>query len=231
MNTYKTCTKCKEEKPISDFHHDKSKKDGLTSWCKVCIKTASQIRYQDPEVRQSIKLQIKKYRQDPEVRKGISLRMKDYYQNSQNKERIKIQQKEYRQTPEGRETSNLWQQKYNQTPEGKETRRLGQQKYLRTAKGKAADARKRHKRRALKGNSISDLTAEQWEEIKINQDYKCAICGEKKPLHRDHIIPVSKGGTFTKSNIQGLCANCNSRKSNKIWVTEEIDEESVLLTQ
>lgn len=32
----KTCTKCKLEKPLSEFHKDKSEKDGYTFRCKDC---------------------------------------------------------------------------------------------------------------------------------------------------------------------------------------------------
>lgn len=32
----KTCTKCKTTKPISEFHRQKSAKDGHNWWCKVC---------------------------------------------------------------------------------------------------------------------------------------------------------------------------------------------------
>lgn len=34
----KICTKCKEEKPLSEFYKDKSKKDGLKYYCKECDK-------------------------------------------------------------------------------------------------------------------------------------------------------------------------------------------------
>lgn len=34
----KTCSKCKETKPMSEFYKDRSKKDGLRSWCKSCFK-------------------------------------------------------------------------------------------------------------------------------------------------------------------------------------------------
>ena len=33
----KTCNKCKKEKPISEFRHDKYSKDGYTTRCKYCI--------------------------------------------------------------------------------------------------------------------------------------------------------------------------------------------------
>lgn len=32
----KICTKCNNEKPLSDFHNDKYTKDGKTAWCKKC---------------------------------------------------------------------------------------------------------------------------------------------------------------------------------------------------
>lgn len=34
----KTCTKCKETKPLSEFHNDKRNPDGYHSWCKDCIR-------------------------------------------------------------------------------------------------------------------------------------------------------------------------------------------------
>lgn len=34
----KTCTRCKETKPLSDFANNKAKKDGLQTNCRVCVK-------------------------------------------------------------------------------------------------------------------------------------------------------------------------------------------------
>lgn len=56
---------------------------------------------------------------------------------------------------------------------------------------------------------------EEWEKLKIQFNYKCAICGEEKPLTKDHIKPLSKGGSDYIYNIQPLCRNCNSKKNNK----------------
>ena len=30
------CTKCKEDKPTTEFHADKYRKSGVSSWCKTC---------------------------------------------------------------------------------------------------------------------------------------------------------------------------------------------------
>lgn len=37
MMTMKTCTKCNEEKALSEFHKNKCKKDGLQYTCKACV--------------------------------------------------------------------------------------------------------------------------------------------------------------------------------------------------
>lgn len=42
----KACSKCKVEKPKSDFNKNKSKKDGLSPQCKPCIKETMSVYYQ-----------------------------------------------------------------------------------------------------------------------------------------------------------------------------------------
>lgn len=39
------------------------------------------------------------------------------------------------------------------------------------------------------------------------------MLGDK--YHRDHIVPMAKGGTHWPSNRQLLCADCNTRKGTK----------------
>lgn len=68
---------------------------------------------------------------------------------------------------------------------------------------------KSHNRRALE---VGDLTPGQWQELCLLFNNKCLSCEESKPLTIDHIVPLSKGGRHTLSNVQPLCQSCNSRK-------------------
>ena len=71
-------------------------------------------------------------------------------------------------------------------------------------------------------------TEKQWLE-KLREYDHCAICNEKwenippRPDRRyknvwtkDHIIPLTKGGTDDINNIQPACYRCNSSKCDKI---------------
>lgn len=50
-----------------------------------------------------------------------------------------------------------------------------------------------------------------------NRDgHRCVRCGSRYNLEVDHIFPISKGGKSTVDNLQTLCHNCNTLKSNKI---------------
>ena len=57
----------------------------------------------------------------------------------------------------------------------------------------------------------------------------CAYCGEEKILHKDHFVPLSKGGEFTHNNVVPSCACCNVSKSNNDFF-EWYEQESQIYT-
>lgn len=54
-------------------------------------------------------------------------------------------------------------------------------------------------------------------------DYRCQFCGRpqlalrhRECLTRDHLIPLSRGGTNEWSNVVTACSACNTRKGNHL---------------
>lgn len=76
----------------------------------------------------------------------------------------------------------------------------------------------RKDRRLLKLFSCGSHTYLEWVELKKEYNYTCPCCGRQEPeilLTRDHIVPLSIGGSDKIENIQPLCQSCNSKKSTK----------------
>lgn len=54
--------------------------------------------------------------------------------------------------------------------------------------------------------------------IFARDSFACRYCGkqaDETPLHIDHIVPVSKGGTNDEQNLVTACADCNLGKADK----------------
>jgi predicted membrane channel-forming protein YqfA (hemolysin III family) len=58
-------------------------------------------------------------------------------------------------------------------------------------------------------------TETEWNALKRIQHGRCLSCGQRRPLTKDHIVPVYHGGSDDISNIQGLCQPCNSAKGTR----------------
>lgn len=80
-------------------------------------------------------------------------------------------------------------------------------------------------RRARELQAEGSHTHQEWIELLRRYRWRCLCCGrpcpskncrdKKKLLTRDHIVPLSRGGTNYIWNIQPLCYMCNCRKHDK----------------
>lgn len=62
------------------------------------------------------------------------------------------------------------------------------------------------------------VTAESVAALLAQQRQRCVACKTKlraDGYEMDHIVPASKGGASTLSNLQLLCPSCNRRKGNR----------------
>lgn len=69
-----------------------------------------------------------------------------------------------------------------------------------------------------KARTVGEFTADEWLARFQQYDGRCHWCGQKisGSPHADHLIPLSRGGTNTISNIVPSCATCNLSKNDKL---------------
>jgi len=98
----------------------------------------------------------------------------------------------------------------------------------RSRKARGARRRKRRMDRVE-----HDLSEEQWTALKAAWG-GCAYCGATdKPLQRDCVLAISRGGRYTLDNIAPACRSCNASKGSEevtTWMRRRrLDEGSFLL--
>ena len=98
----------------------------------------------------------------------------------------------------------------------------------RTRRARIARRRKRRMDRVE-----HDLSEEQWTALKTAW-CGCAYCGATdRPLQRDCVQPISRGGRYTLDNIAPACGPCNASKCNDEvtgWLRRKrLDERAFLL--
>lgn len=82
--------------------------------------------------------------------------------------------------------------------------------------------------KVIRRNRLQAQGAERFDPIAIfdRDNWRCQICGTSTPqrlrgTHKpnapelDHVIPLAKGGTHTRANVQCACRRCNATKSDK----------------
>lgn len=75
--------------------------------------------------------------------------------------------------------------------------------------------------RAKKAGATGGHTLEQWEALLASCRHLCLYCGTQRASTRDHIIPLSRGGSDWISNIAPACRKCNAKKHDKLpeeWI-------------
>ena len=187
----KTCTKCGEEKLITEFGNDSRKRDGLRSWCRSCTSIANaKQRAANPE---KAKASVAKWcAANPEKVNAYKAAYR-----SANPDKVKAARAKWKaKNPEKvKKHSAKWRAARH------EVRRIHEQN-----------------RRARKREAGGRLSAGLAERLYKLQRGKCA-CGCGKPLgndyHLDHRMPIAMCGVNEDWNIQLLTAACNMQKNAK----------------
>ena len=217
VDGWKACSACKEKKPISEFHQDNSRVDGLQYWCKICRATYDKV-----------------YRQSDKGKAVQQAATRRYRQTEGGKAAQQAVDQRYRQTRVGKVVRRAAQQRYSQTEGGKAVDRAAQKRYSQTDAGQAVYSRANRKRRALKAGAISDVTPEDFALLDTRHPV-CNYCRRafvaSHPLYKrtlDHIIPLSRGGQHILANLVFAHKRCNSQKGDKLpeeWINRWYEQE------
>ncbi|VVB66219.1 HNH endonuclease [Candidatus Gugararchaeum adminiculabundum] len=200
--------------------------------CKICggkykAKGLCEKHYnQTPEAKAKHREYMRKYYHKPDIKEKWSLRARRYYQT--HKQEILEQVHRYGKSQRCKEKRRLLRKKWNENPKKVEQIKNGRFKHRHTEKYRLTRKLNVQKRR-VKLKTLNPIKAKDWLAIR-NFSPLCSMCGrfvECKNLTLDHIIPISKGGTNDKENIQALCSLCNRRKHN--FVNEELEATKLIM--
>lgn len=75
-----------------------------------------------------------------------------------------------------------------------------------------------------KNYSRPGMTREQKDTVFERDGYQCQACGSMENLTIDHIVPISRGGSSGKRNLQVLCKGCNGAKGDSLEPLDRLRE-------
>jgi 5-methylcytosine-specific restriction endonuclease McrA len=75
---------------------------------------------------------------------------------------------------------------------------------------------KQRRRARMRANGGVGVTVADWQWVLAKYGNACLCCGSDAPPTIDHVVPLSLGGPHDRTNIQPLCAMCNSIKRDTI---------------
>ncbi|KQV67937.1 hypothetical protein ASC64_12200 [Nocardioides sp. Root122] len=99
------------------------------------------------------------------------------------------------------------------------------------ARSRAATYARRRRRRMAAVEH--DLTPDQWAALQ-EAWAGCAYCGSPTgPWEKDCLLPISRGGRYTLTNVVPACRSCNASKCNTevtTWMRrKKLDERAFLV--
>jgi hypothetical protein len=211
----KRCCTCKQEKDLSEFGKNLSRKDGLEVRCTLCCREHAKLNRLKSKAKNKPIIDKKvcpSCREEKDASCfGTNLGSKDglrsVCKNCRNINARKKYQSDqrFRQKESIRHSTNL---KYKE--------KNAERTKIWAKKNPDKILAKVHRRRArLYGQTEFDLPNDFIAILKTDQDNKCVYCSQNKKLTIDHIIPVCRGGKHNMDNIVLCCETCNFSKSTK----------------
>ena len=230
----KVCTKCNEDKPLSEYGKRKDSKDGHRNDCKVCRNAEKKAYYEANREkvlatekaryeanREEILAEKKAYREAN--REEIAARKKAYREVSRekvaaankayyeaNREKLKAESRAYREA--------------NRDEIAARKKAYHAEKWANDPEYRARYAAAWTRRDRMLDSAVQEPYLR--EEIFERDNWTCQLCQEpidpelKWPesgfASIDHIVPISLGGDDTPDNVQAAHLSCNQGKGNRV---------------
>ena len=212
----KTCTKCNEEKPASEFNKNKATKDGLASHCKECRKAYRKAnreaireyhRNYCEEYREANRAYHRKYsKENRDARRESSHKYRE-----QNRDALREYSRKYYE--QNREAILERKRKYRE--ENREVIRARKEVRRREAGMPERGSKEFRIKMSLAagGDGATFLDAPYtvsqlgtWaKHVKANWDHTCVMCGATENLHAHHMMPKSRYPEFALDLANGVC--------------------------
>lgn len=210
----KVCSKCGEEKPLTEYNKDKRLKSGLRAACRVCDKARNK-KYREENRERAIAASKKWREENREKARAQSKKWKN-----ENREKVRAHKRKWAKSWRERnpDVAKARNKKYREdNPEAIKA-------YAKKWREENLEKKRLHnsKRRAtLREATTEDFSYEDlldfWSENEINYN-ECFYCKKEMPEgpeHIDHYYPLTKGGTHERANLRPSCASCNLTKGAK----------------
>lgn len=198
----KLCRKCGETKSVSEFFK-RSDCNGYRHTCKLCSSKRAKTYYLANKSTMNAQ-SVKWAKDNPEKmlanRKRRYISHREKYREAARASYWKNRDVELdRQTRSRKEYPEKWRAWWRKS----------------NSKHKDRCNANYHNYKARKRGNGGKHTAAEWRELCNKYGNRCLCCGSTEHLTKDHVVPLSLGGTNAIDNIQPLCLSCNSRKGNR----------------
>jgi hypothetical protein len=192
----KTCTKCRDIKPLDAFSSNNKAKDKKHSWCRACVNTQRAIRKEFYAIRQA-------------------------EWTKENREQINAAKRSYQATPHGKQLKREADIRY--VTLHKDSVALRKKLYGAAHPEKRRASYQRHKESYVRRYYERKYKIETLTPLDANRDIITGAYVRAKELtditgvkHEvDHIVPISLGGLHHQDNLQVMPWLANREKGNR----------------
>ena len=239
----KTCTKCRQIKPLTEFHKDKKSLDGLNPTCKVCNKASARLWYLNNKGK-AAKTRNLYYKKNKE---SSLARSRDWYLKNREHvlERTKLWAegrkeiiKEYNATHKDKrkKEKKLWDKK-NKAHCNEYAKNYTKEKFISDPNYKIrhhlrSRINKVISRDQRNGSAIKDLGCSLGElREHLEAKFKNGMTWDNhstRGWHIDHILPLS---SFDLTDREQFKQACHYTNLQPLWYEENIKKGARVLTQ